>query len=496
MALWDHQTESLKALRQSVAQGVRRIVLQAPTGAGKTKIGAEIVHGAQRKKNRLAFVVPQISLIDQTMESFYSEGIRDIGVIQADHVMTDWSKPVQICSVQTLTSRGAYPEAAAVLFDETHVLHKFHKQWLKHPDWQNVPFIGMSATPWTKGLGKFFDTLLIAATTQDLIDKGLLSKFKVFATGHPDLTGVRTVAGDYHEGELSDAMMRGTLTADIIDTWKRRWGKDKTFVFGVDCAHAQALQARFIEAGVRCSYQDAKTSSGERKEIKRQFHNGEIDAISNVGTLTIGVDYDVRCLVLARPTKSEMLYVQIVGRVLRAAPGKDYAIILDHSDTTERLGFVTDIQHDHLDDGKPKVAPEFRKPLPKPCPSCDCMLPRVAGVCQNCGHTAQKGVSGLVEVDGELMEIVPGARRKKDNAARNRPMAEKALFLAGLKFIGREKSYKSGWAANQYRSKFKVWPAHEIENIAPQLPTMEVKQYVKSRQIAWAKSKRRLEAAE
>src|SRR5262249_47925688 len=90
-----YQQEALDALRESVGQGVRRIVMQAPTGAGKTKIAAAIVDGAIRKGNRMAFTVPRIDLVDQTMESFYSEGIRDIGVIQANHEMTDWSKPVQ-----------------------------------------------------------------------------------------------------------------------------------------------------------------------------------------------------------------------------------------------------------------------------------------------------------------------------------------------------------------------------------------------------------------
>ena len=496
MQLWDHQSESLKALRQTVIQGVYRIVLQAPTGAGKTKIAAEIVHGAQRKKNWLAFVVSQISLIDQTLESFAEEGIKDIGVIQADHRQTDWSMPVQICSIQTLASREAYPQARTVIFDEVHVLHAHHKQWLKDPDWQSVPFIGLSATPWTKGLGKYFDTLLVAATTQELIDKGLLSKFKVFATGHPDLTGVKIVAGDYHEGQLSEAMMRGSLVADIVETWKKRWGKDKTFIFAVDCAHAQALQARFNEAGIACAYQDAKTTTKERKEIKRQFHAGEIKAIANVGTLTIGVDYDVRCLVLARPTKSEMLYVQIVGRALRNAPGKDYAIILDHSDTTERLGFVTDIHHERLDMGKPPEKPkglQLRKPMPHPCPVCDCMLPRVAGKCTNCGHNVQKSVSGLVERDGELFEIVPGSRVKPQKA-RDFSLQEKARFLAGLKYYGIERGYKAGWAANQYRNKFSVWPAHEIEHVPAQPPTMEVRQWIRSGQIRWALSKKRAEA--
>ena len=117
-------------------------------------------------------------------------------------------------------------------------------------------------------------------------------------------------------------------------------------LFAVDCAHAQALQERFNEAGIACGYQDAHTSSADRAAIKRAFHNGDLKVVANIGTLTTGVDWDVRCLQLARPTKSEMLFVQIIGRCLRTADGKDNALILDHTDTTARLGMVTEIHHE------------------------------------------------------------------------------------------------------------------------------------------------------
>src|SRR5260221_12511741 len=273
--LWDHQKDALAALKQTIGQGIKRVVLSAPTGAGKTLIAAAIVEGAQRKNNRLAFVVSNLSLIDQTMESFYDEGIRNIGIIQANHIMTDWSMPVQICSIQTLKKRGAYPEAQVVIFDEVHVLHEFHKKWLQDPAWQKTPFIGLSATPGTKGLGKYFQTLLTVSTTEDLIKDGKLSPFKVFATGHPDLSQVKIIAGDYHEGQLSAAMQQGSLTADIVDTWKKQWGKNKTLCYGVDCAHAEMIRDRFIEAGGTCGYQDARTPAHESREIKSKFHNGD-----------------------------------------------------------------------------------------------------------------------------------------------------------------------------------------------------------------------------
>src|SRR5262249_24000327 len=150
---------------------------------------ATIVEGARRKGNRLCFTVPSISLVDQTVEMFYANGIRDIGVIQANHQMTNWSLPVQVASIQTIRSRQSYPEAQVVVFDECHQLHVAHVKWLQDPAWQAVPFIGLSATPWTRGLGKYFETLLVMSTTREQIDLGYLSRFKVYSADHPDLSG-------------------------------------------------------------------------------------------------------------------------------------------------------------------------------------------------------------------------------------------------------------------------------------------------------------------
>src|SRR5215510_6346075 len=109
-----YQEEALQAIRDTVRQGVMRLVCQAPTGSGKTVLAATIVEGALRKGNRLCFVVPKIDLVDQTVEMFYAQGIRDIGVIQADHQLTNWAQPVQVASIQTIRSRGAYPEAQVI----------------------------------------------------------------------------------------------------------------------------------------------------------------------------------------------------------------------------------------------------------------------------------------------------------------------------------------------------------------------------------------------
>lgn len=487
-----YQQEALDNIRASVRGGVRRLIVQAATGSGKTKLAAAIVEGALGKSGRVAFCVPAISLVDQTVEAFWNEGIRDVGVIQASHELTNWSKPVQICSIQTIKRRAAYPDATVVIFDEIHQFHEAHKTWIGHPDWQKVPMIGLSATPWTRGLGKYFDSLLIAATTEDLIKKGYLSSFKVFATGHPDLSDVKLIAGDYHEGELSAAMQQSNLTADIVSTWQERWGKGKTLCFGVDKLHAKSIQERFLHAGVRCGYQDAETTPIERREIRKKFHSGEFQVVSNIQTLTTGVDWDVRCLILARPTHSEMLYVQIIGRALRTAAGKDSALILDHSDTTQKLGFVTEVHHEQLSNGNPLSNPTERKvPLPKECKNCSALKPRNMLKCPNCGHE-EKPESRIIERDGHLVELNGSSGRSKITGKKFElsPM-DKAKFLAELKALAIQRGYKPGWAAQKYKSRIGVWPNRMIADCAPaEIVSPATALWVRAEAVKWAKSQK------
>lgn len=484
-----HQSAAIGSLREALRTGSKRPILQAPTGAGKTVLAAAIIESARNKGRRVIFTVPAISLVDQTVREFYAEGIRDLGVIQADHPMTDPSRPVQIASMDTLRRR-AIPPADLVIIDEAHRKSAFLEDWMSRDEWIDVPFIGLSATPWTKGLGRLYDRLIIAATTAELIEAGYLSNFRVFAPSHPDLTGVSTSNGDYVPSELSQAMQRGTLVADVVSTWLEKGERRPTLCFAVDRIHAKTLQAQFISAGVRCGYIDANTLLDERETIRKAFQAGELEVVCNVGVLTTGVDWDVRCIVLARPTKSEILYTQIIGRGLRTATGKDYCLILDHSDTTLRLGFVTDIHHPKLNDGTmseaSKASSEREPAKPKECPVCHYVRSPKVHSCPACGHVAERATE-VQTVDGELADLT--AMR----AAKKADWDEKIAFIASLKRYQIQTGKKPGWVAQKYRQRFGVWPNHPLVNHAKPAERVspDVRNWITAANIRYAKSRGR-----
>jgi superfamily II DNA or RNA helicase len=476
------QVALLDQIDTAITNGCRRLIAQAPTGFGKTIVAARRLRLLQDAGRRAIFTVPALSLVDQTVEKLFAEGVTDVGVIQGSHRMTNPARLIQVATPQSL-QRRAIPDADEILLDEVHIwFRKFYPKLLSDPRFADVPIIGLTATPWTKGLGKHFDRLIIGATTGQLIGDKYLSPFRSFAPASPDLTGVRTFAGDYHEGDLADAVDKTELVANVVETWQARAENRPTLCFAVDRAHAQHLQTQFQVAGVSAEYIDCYSTAPERLEIGKRFHAGDVKVVCNVGCLTTGVDWDVRCIILARPTKSETLYTQMIGRGLRTAEGKADCLIFDHSDNHTRLGFVTDIHHDKLDDGEPKRATIVNKTgaLPKKCIKCTFLKPPKMLQCPCCGFIPVPQ-PGAVHRDGELIEL---ASRRGAVATTQH---ERITFHAELRHIAHQRSYKSGWAAQQYKTKFGSFPPWAWNERPTCTPSPSTLSWVRSRAIAFAK---------
>lgn len=455
-ALRPHQKTAIEGLRRSLGKGNRRTILQAPTGFGKTITAAKIIEMAHAKGNKVLFTVPRLSLVDQAVEEFEREGLGPIGVIQADHPRTDPDAPLQVASIQTLVRRydGLAKEFGLVLVDECHELFKVIIRMLH--EWP-CHFVGLSATPWTKSLGKHWDDLVVAATIGSLIDDGYLSRFTAFAPATPDLSGVKVKRGEYDESQLSEVMEEKGLVASVVDTWLEKGQDRPTLLFGVNRAHAATLREKFERAGISAGYCDAYTDVVERKVLADRFRAGEVKVACSVRTLTTGIDWPVSCIIDAAPTRSEMLHVQKIGRGLRINPGTEDCLILDHAGNSLRLGLVTDIHHTTLDRGEPRQESdkEKAKPLPKECSQCGAL--HTGTLCPVCGHERKTPWSDVQEFDGSLVELSSGYKSKLAVTSDEQEFYSMALWLD----VRRQKEGKL--ALGLFRERFGKWPRNLLK---------------------------------
>jgi superfamily II DNA or RNA helicase len=489
--LYDYQQAGKDAIRASFIAGNRWVIGEGATGCGKTNIACSILMDAVAKGKRCGFVVPTINLIQQTIESFERQGLEsyvDMAVIQADHPIRNYACPIQICSKDTLANWSNFPDFDFIVVDEAHVTSRFMNQWKKARP--NTHWLGLTATPWAKGMANVWDDLVVIARSAELIDRGKLSKFKVFAPTQPDLEGVDMVGDDYDENQVAERSSKPELIASIVDTWKKNAEGLLTFCYAVNRAHAKLILEDFRKAGVRTGYIDGFTGDEERKQLFSAIRAKEVDVVVNVNVLVAGADFDVRCIIIAFSTKSKIKFVQVVGRGLRLGEGKEYLIINDHSGNHETLGYVTDIYEDELDDGKPKKASKSKPqaPLPKPCPKCDLKPLLIQGCCPVCKFEAKPqgsagDASGIIHGEGELVEITKKSKKKEYTAQ------ETNEIWAMLKHYQIEKGKAAGWVYHTCLAM--TGAAANDQQAAPIMPSAAVQKFIRHRNIAQSRRHRK-----
>ena len=485
-----YQRDVIAEFERQVAAGKRRIITVAPTGAGKTVIVADIIRGFVGNYKSVVVLAHRREIIGQTSDKLRERGIAH-GIIMAGTQQRPL-EAVQVAAIQTLHRRAIHsdamqlPPADLLVIDEAH--HCPANTYRKIIDaYPNAVLLGLTATPCRgdgRGLGGIFEVLIECPQVADLIAQGHLVKTRVYAPVNPDLKGVRTVAGDYNEGQLADRMDRPQLIGDIITHWDRFAERRKTVAFAVNVAHSVHLRDEFIKSGVRAEHIDGATPKIERDATLARLASGEIELITNCMVLTEGWDMPaVGCCILARPTKKMGLFRQMIGRVLRPAEGKADAIVLDHSGAVYRHGFVEDAVCWTLDpEGRAASAThQARGESSSRLLECtQCHAVRVAGEpCSVCGFLPQPAPRAVDIVDGELGEVGRDRRVGVNQY-------DRAEWHGMLAYIADERDYKTGWVAYKYKEKFGTWPPW---GSAPELiePTREVRSWVRSRQIAYAK---------
>lgn len=337
----EKQIVALNMLRSAWKQN-NSFMLYAPVGFGKTAIAALITDGFVSREMRVMFVAPYTVLLDQTAARFMEYGLpgEEISYVWRDHPSYNPTALIQIASADTLIRREFPDNIDLLIVDEAHLKRKKLLEVIDNLTRNTATkVIGLSGTPFAKFLGNYYQRLIKPTTMKELIAIGALSKYEFYAPSHPDLSKVETsyVAGygsDYKENQLSQVMSEAKLVGDIVKNWLENGEDRPTICFCVDVAHANFVTVEFASAGVTVEVMTASTPHDERQLTIRRFEQGITKIIINVGVLVAGFDSDVRCIIFARPTKSEMRWIQILGRGLRAALVK---ITASSSTTQARL---------------------------------------------------------------------------------------------------------------------------------------------------------------
>ncbi|ENU2133172.1 DEAD/DEAH box helicase family protein [Salmonella enterica] len=473
----------------------RTFLVYSPVGSGKTGLAAFLTKIAMNSNKRTMFVAPYQTLVRQTAERFVQYGLpeEEIGFVWRDFQPHDPSRLIQIASADTQIRRDFPDNIDLLIVDEAHMKRRGLLEIIRDRD---IRVVGLSGTPFSPWMGQYYERLIKPTTMKELIRIGDLSPYEFYAPTTPDLKGVKTSSRgsfgrDFDEDQLAKIMGDSTLVGDIVTNWLQNGEDRPTICFCVNQSHAGFITAEFNRAGVTAEIMIDVTPPEERRMIIHRFEQGATKIIVNVGVLTAGFDSDVRCIIYARPTKSEMRWLQVLGRGLRTAPGKDHCLIFDHSGSIHRLGYPDDIEYDDLpgkSDGMKAAAgrneTEKTEKKPKECNQCHYMKPAGVYVCPKCGFKP---------IGGENVET--DSTRKLQRLSRKEKIytrTDKQSWWSQIKGYQRQRAMKGkplsdGWCAHTFRDKFGEWP-NGLSNF-PMETGPEVWGYIRSKFIAFSKSR-------
>ena len=459
-----YQTGIVADVRQAYGHGFRAPLLVAPTGSGKTVLFSYIAWQAAVKDKRTLILVHRQELLAQTSRTLGRFDVEH-GLIAPGATLTD--DLVQVASVQTLARRldRLTWEPDLIVVDEAHhtTADTGHGRILAHFDGAKV--LGVTATPERldgRGLGVaaggFFDCLVQGPTVRELVEARYLARPVVFAPQTQlDLSGIRTLAGDFDKGALAAAMDRPAIHGDATKHYRRYCDGVPAIAFCVSIAHAEHVAEAFRLAGYQAASIDGTLSDCDRRQRIEDLGAGRLNVLTSCDLIGEGVDVPiVGGAILLRPTQSLALCLQQIGRALRPADDKTRAVILDCVGNVLRHGHPLEDRQWSLDAKSRRqrkgqdVEAEERV---KVCPACEAVHP-AAGTCPECGYQYPQA-RRVEQVDGELTEIAPDDRRLAARREQGRCQS-----LDDLKALAAARGYRPGWADYvwQARQQRQGWP--------------------------------------
>lgn len=454
MRLRGYQQQAIDDLRNAYRAGCRAPLLCLPTGGGKTIIFSAIAQSAAARGRQVLILVHRRELLQQASRKLTEIGL-DHGLIAAGIPATD--HPVRIASVQTLVRRLPTMDwqPSLIIIDEAH--HASAGQWSRILDkWPDAFRLGVTATPCRlsgAGLGTAFDQLVLGPSVADLTDWGFLSPARIYAPPVvADLTGLRRRAGDYAADQAATAMDRPTVTGDAIAHYHRHATGQSAIAFCCTAEHAKHVASQFRAAGITAQTILGTTPVEQREQLIAALGGGSLQVLVSVDVISEGTDVpSVGAAILLRPTQSEGLYLQQVGRVLRPSVAKKWAIILDHVGNVHRHGFPDDHRQWSLDDARKRGRDgDSCTAVVRTCEVCFAAF-KPQPICPMCGAVAQPSAREIKQREGELQELTRQAIERA--RIRDRRQQGAARTLAELMAIAKQRGYNPAWAWKVYGAR-------------------------------------------
>lgn len=463
--LYPDQSDLVGRVRQSLRHS-RGVLMQSPTGSGKTRMALDMIAGAYAKGSSCVFAVPRKELLAQTIKTISEYGI-PFGVISPDHSYNPFAK-IQIAMTPTLARRLDKIPAPKILFvDEAHYggseLDRMIEWSRAGGGWR----VGLSATPLKtngKPMSDHYDHMEMGLPMADLIKMKRLSDFRYFAPQQPDLSAVASRNGEYVQSQLADFMEADrAIIGDAVKTYRELAFGKLNVVFATSRKHAGIIRDTFNAAGIAAMMIDGTMGPDERKRIILGFARREYTVLVSVALLTFGfdlaaaagMDVTVESMSDLCPRKSLPMMLQVWGRVLRM---KDQpAIIADHAGNWRENGFPDDPRDWSLDGSKKRATSDEKA---EPVRQCDIasggcgFVHRPAPACPNCKRVYPIMSREVEHIDGELAEIDRAAlvRERKQEQGR-------ADSLEALRELAKRTGKNPRWA--EY-----VWNARQAKKRA------------------------------
>ena len=429
-----YQARAIHDAREAVRAGARAVLIVAPTGAGKTRIGVEVCRGALERGGRVLWLAHRAELLRQARDRLLDEGVPRVGIVAPWAREDDASDaPVMVASVQTLVARGkrggALPDATVVVLDEAH--HYAADDWGRvATHYAACSRVGLTATPERadgRPMGDLFDALVPVAQVSELQRLGVLVPCRVYAPAKPQ---------------------KG-LASTPVDAYERHTPGELAFVFAANVAHAEAVAAEFLARGITAAVVHGAMRPSVRECLLADFRSGAIRVLVNVYALTEGVDVpQASSCILARGCGSAGQYLQMVGRILRSAPNKGHATLVDLTGVVHLHGLPDEDRRYSLTGEAIARSSGEAAPVVLSCLVC--------GGCFGAWRTADTGREcPLCGADAPAIKA-PKLRAAElvavENSGRGRAL------LVELETQARQQGRDARWVAARYRAHLGAWP--------------------------------------